>query len=124
MSYVDGYLVAVPRKHLDVYKKMARLCAKVWVDHGALEYSESFGDELKPKGFTLTLPKVMNLKRGEVVVFGWIVYRSKRQRDSVNKKVMADPRVQKMMKQKQPFKLERMAYGGFKPFVSRSNPEN
>ncbi len=115
--YVDGFLLPVPRKNLDAYRRMAQAAGKVWREHGALEYRECVGDDLKPKMGAL-FPRIVRLKPGETVVFSWIVFRSRTHRDSVNKKVMKDPRMLKMMETgPMPFDDKRMAYGGFKVLV-------
>ena len=115
MPYVDGFVVAVPEKNLAEYKKMARKAGKIWMEHGALSYIECVGDDV-PVGKVTSFTKAVNLKRGETVVFSWITYKSKRDRDAVNKKVLADPRVQMDMKNA-PFDASRMIYGGFKPVI-------
>jgi uncharacterized protein YbaA (DUF1428 family) len=116
MPYVDGFLLPVPRKNLAAYRKMAAAAAKVWRDHGALEYRECVGDDLKAD-FALPFPKAMSLKPGEVPVFSWIVYKNKAHRDRVNKLVMKDPRLAASMTGPMPFDVKRMAYGGFKVLV-------
>jgi uncharacterized protein YbaA (DUF1428 family) len=117
MAYVDGFLLAVPKKNLQAYRRMSQKAGKIWKEHGALEYRECVGDDLKVK-FGLPFPKMMKLKAGEMPVFSWIVYKSKVHRDSVNAKVMKDPRMNTMGDIKSmPFDLKRMAYGGFKVFV-------
>jgi uncharacterized protein YbaA (DUF1428 family) len=114
MAYVDGFLLAVPKRKVDVYLALARKAGKVWKEHGALEYRETVGDDLKVK-MGMPFPKAARAKAGETVVFSWIVYKSKAHRDQVNKKVMKDPRLAKMMDPKSmPFDMKRMAYGGFK----------
>jgi uncharacterized protein YbaA (DUF1428 family) len=113
MAYVDGFLLAVPKKKMDSYLDMARKAGKVWKEHGALEYRETVGDDLKVK-MGMPFPKAARAKAGETVVFSWIVYKSKAHRDSVNKKVMKDQRIASMMDPKSmPFDVKRMAYGGF-----------
>ena len=115
--YVDGYVLPVPRKNVAAYRRMAQKAGKVWRDHGALEYIEAAGDDLKVKWAT-RFPKIARAKPGETVVFSWIVYKSRAHRDRVNKKVMKDPRMQKMMDpKKMPFDVKRMSYGGFKTRV-------
>jgi uncharacterized protein YbaA (DUF1428 family) len=117
MDYVDGFVLPVPKKNLAAYKKMSLLGKKVWLDHGALEYVETVADDVKPGKFT-SLPQSVLLKRGEVVVFSWIRYKSRKHRDAVNKKVMADPRLAAMMDpKKMPFDGKRMFFGGFKIFI-------
>ena len=113
MSYVDGFLLPVPKKNLAAYRRMSSKAGKVWRDHGALEYRECVGDDLDVK-FGLPFPKAMKLKAGEIPVFSWIVYKSRAHRDLVNAKVMKDPR---MDTKTMPFDVKRMAYGGFKILV-------
>jgi uncharacterized protein YbaA (DUF1428 family) len=117
MSYVDGFVLPVPKKNLDAYRKMARKAGKVWKEHGALAYVECVGDDVPP-GKSTSFDKSVKLKPGEVVAFSWIVYKSRTQRDRINKKVMADPRLAEMMDPKKlPFDGKRMFWGGFKPIV-------
>ena len=117
MSYVDGFLLPVPKKNMAAYRKMAAKAGKIWREHGALEYRECTGDDLDTK-YGLPFPKAMKLKPGEVPVFSWIVYKSKAHRDRVNAKVMKDPRLQGSMDPKtMPFDIKRMQYGGFKILV-------
>jgi len=116
-GYVDGFLLPVPKKNLEAYRRMSQKAGKVWREHGAVEYRECAGDDLNPKMAT-TFSRVLKLKRNETVVFSWIVYKSRAHRDRVNAKVMKDPRLKKMMgSQSMPFDLKRMAYGGFKIMV-------
>ena len=117
MAYVDGYVLPVPTKKLNAYRKMAATAAKVWRDHGALEYRECAGDDMSAQ-FGMPFPKLMKLKRGETVVFAWVVFKSKAHRDRVNAKVMADPRLNVPADvKKMPFDVKRMAYGGFNVLV-------
>jgi uncharacterized protein YbaA (DUF1428 family) len=117
MPYVDGFVLPVPEKKLDVYRRMARKAGKVWRDHGALEYRECVADDVKPGKLT-SFPQSVKLKRGETVVFSWITYKSRAHRDRVNAKVMKDPRLAKMMDPKSnPFDMKRLIYGGFKVMV-------
>jgi uncharacterized protein YbaA (DUF1428 family) len=117
MAYVDGFIVPVPRKNLDAYRRMARKAGKVWRDHGALDYKECIADDIKVGKWT-SFPRSVKLKRGETVVFSWIVYRNRASRDRILAKVMKDPRLAKMMDpKKMPFDGKRMIYGGFKIFV-------
>ncbi|GAA4864579.1 DUF1428 domain-containing protein [Luteimonas vadosa] len=117
MSYVDGFVVPVPKKNIDAYRKLARRAGKVWKEHGALAYVECIGDDVPP-GKVTSFDKSVQLKRGEVVAFSWIVYKSRAQRDRINKKVMADPRLADMMDPgNMPFDGKRMFWGGFKPIV-------
>jgi uncharacterized protein YbaA (DUF1428 family) len=115
MSYVDGFVVPVPVKNLAAYKKMARKAGKLWREHGALAYLEYVGDDVKP-GKQTSFPQSVKLKPDEVVVFSYIVYKSRRDRDRVNKLVMADPRL-KCDPDATPFDAKRMIYGGFKAIV-------
>lgn len=117
MRYVDGYLLAVPKKNLKAYVRMAAKAGKVWRDHGALDYKECAGDDLKPK-FGVPFPRAIKLKAGETVVFSYIVFKSRAHRDRVNAAVMKDPRLQAMMDpKKMPFDAKRLVYGGFKVLV-------
>ena len=116
MSYVDGFLLPVPKKNLEAYRRIARVASKVWRDHGALDYRECAGDDLNVK-FGVGFPKLMKPKRGETVVFAYIAYKSRAHRDAVNKKVMKDPRIAAMQGQKMPFDCKRIVYGGFKTIV-------
>jgi len=117
--YVDGFVLPVPKRKLAAYRRMALLGGKVWRDHGALEYVECVADDVKPGKLT-SFPQSVKLKKGETVVFAWIVYRSRAQRDRVNKAVMKDPRLSKMMDPKDmPFDAKRMFWGGFRTIVER-----
>ena len=117
MPYVDGFVLVVPRRKLPAYKKMAQKAGKIWREFGALEYRECVGVDLKAP-FGLPFPKLTKLKAGEAVVFAWITYRSKGQRDRITKRVMEDPRLAKMMDPaSMPFDMRRMSYGGFKMMV-------
>ena len=117
MSYVDGFVVAVPKKNLAAYRSMSRKAGKVWREYGALEYRECVADDVKPGKHT-SFPQSVKLKADEVVVFAWILYTSRAHRDRVNAKVMKDPRLAKMMDPKaMPFDPKRMFFGGFKVFV-------
>jgi uncharacterized protein YbaA (DUF1428 family) len=116
MPYVDGFLLPLPKKNVAAYRRIARAAGKIWREHGALEYRECVGDDLKPKG-VVPFGRLLELKRGETVVFSWIVYRSRAHRDRVNAKVLVDPRLAKMNGAKMPFDHRRMAYGGFRVIV-------
>ena len=117
MAYVDGFVVPVPKKNLDAYRRMATKSGKVWREYGALDYKECVGDDVKP-GKRTSFPQAVKLKPGEVVFFSWIVYRNRKHRDSVNKKVMKDERITGMMDPKKfPFDGKRMFWGGFKGMV-------
>jgi uncharacterized protein YbaA (DUF1428 family) len=121
MTYVDGFVIPVPKKNLAAYRKMAAAGAKVWKKHGALEYFECAGDDLSPKMPGMKIASFRTLakaKPGETVVFSFIVYKSRAHRDAVNKKVMKE--MDEFMKehpQEMPFDMKRMAYGGFKTLV-------
>ena len=119
MRYVDGFLIPVPKKNLKAYARMAQEAGKVWKELGALEYLECVGDDMTtPPECGLPFPKIAKVKSGETVIFSFIVYKSRAHRDSVNKKVMKDPRIAKMMTgKKMPFDVKRMTYGGFKVLV-------
>ena len=115
--YVDGFVVPVPKDKLDAYRRMARRAGKVWIEHGALQYSECVADDVKPGKLT-SFPQSVQLKDDETVVFSWIVYASRAQRDRITAKVMADPRLADMMDPKNvPFDGKRMFWGGFKSIV-------
>ena len=117
MSYVDGFVVPVPQKNLAAYRRMARRAGTVWREHGALEYIECVADDVQPGKLT-SFPQAVKLKEGEVVVFSWIIYSSKRERNRINKLVMADPRLAAMMDPTSlPFDGKRMFFGGFKILV-------
>jgi uncharacterized protein YbaA (DUF1428 family) len=115
-KYVDGFLLPVPKKNLAAYRRMARLAGKVWREHGALDYKECAGDDMNVQ-CGLPFPRQMKLKPGELAVFSWIVFKSRRDRDRVNAAVMKDPRLAKMDPKAMPFDVKRMVYGGFKVLV-------
>lgn len=116
--YVDGFVLPVPGKNVEAYRRMARKAGKVWRDHGALEYIECVADDVQP-GKVTSFPQSVKLKKGETVVFAYIVYKSRAHRDRVMKKVMSDPRLADMMDAKSmPFDAKRMFWGGFKTIVS------
>lgn len=117
MAYVDGFVVPVPKKALAAYRAMARKAGKVWRDHGALEFRECVADDVK-KGKWTSFPRSVKLKPNETVVFSYIVYKSRKQRDRILAKVMKDPRLAKMMKpDAMPFDGKRMIWGGFRTIV-------
>ena len=117
MTYVDGFVLPVRKKNLATYRSMARTAGKVWREHGALEFRENVADDVKVGKWT-SFPRSVKLKRGETVVFSWIVYRSRAHRDRVMDKVMKDKRIAAMMKRKDvPFDGKRMIFGGFKTIV-------
>jgi uncharacterized protein YbaA (DUF1428 family) len=114
---VDGFVVPVPRANLDAYRRMAERAGAIWMEHGALQYWEAVGDDVKP-GKVTSFPQSVQLKDDEVVVFSWIVYRSRKERDAINAKVMDDPRMKDMMDPKSmPFDGMRMFWGGFEGLV-------
>ena len=115
MSYVDGFVLPLPKKNLAAYRRISRAAGKVWREHGALEYLECAGDDLSHKG-VVPFTKIMKLKPGETVIFAFIVFKSRAHRDRVNAKVMKDPRLANMPKT-MPFDVKRMVYGGFKVVV-------
>ncbi len=120
MKYVDGYVLPVPKKNLKAYQSLAQKAGKVWMEYGALEFRECVGDDLKTT-MAASFPRTIKLKPGEAVIFSWIVFKSRAHRDSVNAKVMKDPRLAKMMDMKaMPFDCKRMIYGGFKTIVDLS----
>lgn len=117
MSYVDGFVLPVPKKNLKAYFAMAKKAGKVWRDHGALDYRECLGDDLDVK-FGLPFPKLVKPKKGETIVFSYIVYKSRAHRDKVNAAVMKDPRLNQLCDPKKlPFDCARMGFGGFKTMV-------
>ena len=116
-SYVDGFVVPVPKKKIEAYRRMALKAGKIWREHGALQYRECIADDVK-WGKRTSFPRSVKLKAGEVVWFSWIMYKSRTHRDRVMKKVMKDPRLADMMDPKaMPFDAKRMIYGGFKVVV-------
>jgi uncharacterized protein YbaA (DUF1428 family) len=116
VAYVDGFVLAVPKRKLAAYQRLSRAAGKVWREHGALEYRECVGDDLKVR-MGVPFPRLAKAKPGEAVVFSWIVYTSRAARDRVNAKVMKDPRITRTMNNPMPFDVKRMAYGGFKVLV-------
>lgn len=116
-NYVDGFVLPIPKKNAAAYRAIARKAGKIWREHGALEYRECIADDVKP-GKQTSFPQAVKLKGNEVVWFSWIVYKSRRHRDQVNKKVMNDPRIAKMGgPADMPFDAKRMIFGGFKVMV-------
>lgn len=117
MPYVDGFVIPVARRRLADYRRLARKAGRIWREHGALEYRECVGDDLRHKGIT-TFPRLARARPGETVLFSWIVYRSRAHRDRVNARVMKDPRIAAMMEGvSMPFDPRRMAFGGFRVIV-------
>lgn len=119
MPYIDGFLIPVPKQNLAAYRRMARKAGKVWMEYGALQYLEGVEDDV-PAGKLTSFPLAVKRKKGELVVFSYIVFRSRRHRDAVNRKAMADPRITAMMPdpKQSPFDAKRMLWGGFKSIVS------
>jgi uncharacterized protein YbaA (DUF1428 family) len=117
MQYVDGFVVPVPKKKVRDYRRIAQKAGKIWREHGALEYREWVAEDVKVGKWT-SFPRSVKLKPSETVVFSWIVFKSRKHRDAVNAKVMADPRLAGMMNaESMPFDGKRMIYGGFAPLV-------
>ena len=114
--YVDGFVVPVPKKNLAAYRAMARKAGKIWKEHGALEYVECVADDVKPGKWT-SFPQSVKLKPTETVVFAWITYKSRKDRDRINAKVMADPRLGGMDPSTMPFDGKRMIFGGFRTIL-------
>jgi len=116
-QYIDGFVLPVPKKKLQVYRRMAQKAGTIWREYGALDYRECVGDDLAVK-MGIPFTRLTKLKAGETVVFSWILYKSRAHRDRVNAKVMKDPRIRNMCApDAMPFDMKRMAYGGFKTFV-------
>ncbi|OQW55039.1 MAG: RNA signal recognition particle [Proteobacteria bacterium SG_bin7] len=115
-NYVDGFVLPVPKKNVKAYVKMATLCSKVWVEHGALDYYECAADDVK-KGKITSFPQCVKLKKNEVVFFSYITYRSRKHRDQVLKRVFKDGRMKQMCESPNIFDMKRMIYGGFKTVV-------
>ncbi len=117
MTYVDGFVLPVPKKKIEAYRRIARVAGKVWREYGALDYMECVADDVKPGKHT-SFPQSVKLKAGETVVFAYIVFKSRAQRDRINAKVMKDPRIAAMCNIKDmPFDAKRMFWGGFKTLV-------
>ena len=117
MAYVDGFVVPVPKKKVQAYRRLAQKAGKIWREHGALDFKECIADDVKVGKLT-SFPRSVKLKPSETVVFSWITYKSRAQRDKINAKVMTDPRLKDMMSGKEmPFDGKRMIYGGFDSLV-------
>ncbi len=114
--YVDGFVVPVPKRNLDAYRRMAKKASQIWREYGALDYRECVADDLDVK-MGLPFPRGIKLKAGETVVFSWITYKSRAHRDRANAKIMKDPRIAAMCGKSMPFDCKRMLYGGFKVIV-------
>lgn len=117
MAYVDGYLLPLPKKNLAAYRRIAQKAGKIWREHGALDYKECAGDDLKPKG-AVPFTRAIKSRAGETVIFAFVVFKSRAHRDRVNARVMKDPRIAGMIDPKSmPFDVKRMVYGGFRTIV-------
>ena len=117
MPYIDGFLIAVPKKNVDAYSKISRKAGKIWREFGALDYREAVADDVE-MGKVTSFPRAVKMKPDETVIFAYILYKSRKDRDRINKKVMADPRMAKMMTpDAMPFDGKRMIFGGFKTIV-------
>ena len=114
--YIDGFVLPVPKKNVAAYRAVARKAGKIWREHGALEYHECVADDVKPGKFT-SFPQSVKLKPNETVVFAWVAYKSRRDRDRVMAKVMADPRLAGMNASSMGFDGKRMFFGGFKTII-------
>ena len=113
MPYVDGFVIPMKKRSIPAYRRIAKAAGKIWKEHGALDYVETAGDDIAPKGQFRKMTKA-----DETIVFSWIVYKSKAHRNRVNAKVLKDPRIDAMRERAMPFDVKRMAYGGFKVIVS------
>lgn len=114
--YVDGFLLPVPKANVEAYRRIAQAAGEVWREHGALEYVESVADDVQPGEHT-SFPQSVLLKDDETVIFAWIVYASREERDRINAAVMQDPRIAGMDPQQMPFDAKRMMWGGFQAMV-------
>jgi len=117
MSYVDGFLLPLPKENLDAYLEMSRKAGEVWKEYGAIDYVECVADDV-PDGEVTSFPMSVKLEPGEVVVFSWITYASREERDRINEQVMKDPRIAGMDPATMPFDGKRMMWGGFRPVLS------
>ncbi|WII70850.1 DUF1428 domain-containing protein [Bdellovibrio sp. 22V] len=115
-KYVDGFVIAVPKKNVKAYQAIAKKAGKVWMEYGALEYFECVGEDMQSP-FGVPFPRLAKLKPNETVIFSWIVYKSKAHRDRVNAKVMKDPRIMNVDPKSMPFDIKRMSHGGFDVLV-------
>lgn len=117
--YIDGFVLPVQKKNIKAYQKLARKAGKIWIEHGALQYTEAVGEDLKKQDFCMSFTQMVKPKKGETIIMAFIVYKSKKHRDSVNKKVMKDPRMKCDDNQmgSMPFDCKRMAYSGFETIV-------
>lgn len=116
MNYVDGYVLPIPKKAIKAYQKIAKLAGKVWRDHGALDYYECVAEDTRSHGL-VSFPQLAGTKKGETVIFAFIIYKSRAHRDKVNAKVMKDPRMNSFDPKDMPFDVKRMTMGGFTAIV-------
>lgn len=116
MHYVDGFVLPVPRAHIEAYRRLAQDAGKVWMEYGALQYWECVGDDV-PMGKRTSFPQAVQLQDNETVVFSWIIYASREERDRINAAVMKDPRIAGMDPASMPFDAKRMFWGGFQTLV-------
>jgi uncharacterized protein YbaA (DUF1428 family) len=120
--YVDGFVIPIPTRNVARYRRIARRAGEIWMEYGAVEYIECVGDDLNVKGL-VSFKKLAKVKKGETVLFSFIVYRSKADRDKVNARVLKDPRIATMMTEKDsPFDMKRMSHGGFRAIVDLQEP--
>jgi uncharacterized protein YbaA (DUF1428 family) len=118
-QYIDGFVLPIPRARIDDYRRVAEAAAEIWKEHGALEYWECLGDDLKGEGLR-SFSDLVTASEGETVVFAWVVFESREARDAANEKICSDPRMATLIDPENPiFDSSRMAYGGFKPLVVR-----
>ncbi|MFW7380855.1 MAG: DUF1428 domain-containing protein [Oligoflexus sp.] len=115
-KYIDGYILPLPKAKLNEYKKLAELSQKIWLEHGALEYKEWLAEDVKPGKLT-SFPQSVDLKDDETVIFAYVVYESREQRDKINAQVMKDPRMNEVTPERVPFDGSRLIFGGFEAFV-------
>lgn len=120
-NYIDGFVLPIPRNHLDAYKKAAEKVAEIWKEHGALDYKEFVGEDLSLAG-TRAFPELVGAKENEAIIFGWVVFESRQRRDLANKLVATDPRMTDLIEpltdpSRLVFDAERMVYGGFQSLV-------
>jgi uncharacterized protein YbaA (DUF1428 family) len=116
VSYVDGYVLPIPKKQLKAYRRMATIGRNAWMKHGAVDYKECAGDDLAAK-WGMSFARVMKLKPGETVIFAYVVFKSRAHRDRVNAKVMKEMAAMGGSMKDMPFDPKRMVYGGFKTLV-------
>jgi uncharacterized protein YbaA (DUF1428 family) len=115
-NYVDGFLVPVPKDKVEAYRRLAEGAGKIWKEYGALEFIECIAEDVKP-GEVTSFPQAVKLEPNETVVFSWIVYKSRADRDRINELVMKDPRITGQDMKSMPFDGKRMIFGGFEVLV-------